>query len=58
MTSDKKPDAILDEVDPQKRDFIGKLIGTTAFAAPIIASFAMTGLTIADAHAASGPNVT
>jgi hypothetical protein len=53
MKKDDATDPILNEVDPQKREFIGKLIGTTAFAAPVIASFAMTGLTVADAQAAN-----
>jgi hypothetical protein len=53
MKKDEAAESILNEVDPQKREFIGKLIRTTAFAAPVIASFAMTGLTVADAQAAN-----
>jgi hypothetical protein len=53
MSTDPKSNAVLGEVDPQKREFIGKLIGTTAFVAPVIASFAMTSLTADEAHAAS-----
>jgi hypothetical protein len=53
MKKDEAAESVLNEVDPQKREFIGKLIRTTAFAAPVIASFAMTGLTVADAQAAN-----
>jgi hypothetical protein len=52
MKKDDVADPILKKVDADKRDFLRKLIGTTAFSAPIIASFSMKGLTIADAHAA------
>jgi hypothetical protein len=53
MKKDDVVDPILKKVDSDKRDFVGKLIGTTVFAAPIIASFSMKGLTIGDAHAAN-----
>ena len=29
--------SLLDHVDPEKREFIGKLIGTGAFVAPLVA---------------------
>jgi hypothetical protein len=51
MKKDDIADPVLKKVDADKREFIGKLIGTTAFAAPIIASFSMKGLTVADANA-------
>jgi hypothetical protein len=53
MKTDKTPDVILNEVDAQKREFIGRLLGTTAFVAPVVASFAMTTLAASEAHAAS-----
>jgi hypothetical protein len=55
MSGDPRSSAVLGEVDPQKRAFVGKLVGTTVFAAPAIASFAMTSLTADEAHAA--PNL-
>ena len=36
---------LVSKIDPQKRQFIGKLIGTTAFVAPLVASFAMDSIT-------------
>jgi len=42
---------LLDNVDPNKRDFISKLIGTSAFVAPVVASFAMANLVPAEAQA-------
>ena len=46
-------DPVLSKIDPEKRQFIGKLIGTTAFVAPLVASFAMGNLTVSDALAAN-----
>lgn len=40
--NDAKP--LLDRIDPEKRQFVGKLITTTAFVAPIVASFAMDSI--------------
>jgi len=45
--------ALLDNVDPEKRKFIGKLIGTGAFVAPVVASFAMANLVPAEAQASN-----
>jgi hypothetical protein len=39
---DNKP--VLSKIDPQKRQFVGKLIRTTAFVAPLVASFAMDSI--------------
>ncbi len=39
---DDKP--VLSKIDPEKRQFIGKLIRTTAFVAPLVASFAMDSI--------------
>ena len=41
MSKPQRDKSILDNVDPEKREFIGKLIGTGTFIAPIVASFAM-----------------
>ena len=54
MANDQDNDPLLSRIDPEKRQFIGKLIGTTAFVAPLVASFAMENLTISDALAANG----
>jgi hypothetical protein len=54
MAEDQGTDPVLSKIDPEKRQFIGKLIGTTAFVAPLVASFAMGNLTISDALAANG----
>jgi hypothetical protein len=56
MKKDEAAESVLNGVDPQKREFLGRLIRKTAFAAPVIASFAMTGLIVADTAAANGIN--
>jgi hypothetical protein len=48
---DDKLDPILDQVDPEKRDFIKKVLVGTAFVAPIVASFSMDGLSLNEAYA-------
>lgn len=53
-----KDDAVLDKVDPSKRAFVGKIVKGTAFAAPIVASFSLDGLTIGDAKAQIFSNIT
>ena len=50
----KNQSDVVSEVDPEKREFIGKLIRTTAFAAPAIASFSLAGISDADAQVANG----
>ncbi|HEY2889494.1 MAG TPA: hypothetical protein VGJ31_02650 [Dongiaceae bacterium] len=44
MTNDQENKPVLSKIDPQKREFVGKLIGTTAFVAPLVASFAMDSI--------------
>ena len=44
MTNDQENKPVLSKIDPEKRQFIGKLIGTTAFVAPLVASFAMDSI--------------
>ncbi len=48
-----KTDA-LKRIDADKRDFIAKLIATTAFAVPAVASFSMTTISEAVAGVANG----
>jgi hypothetical protein len=43
----------LEGLDASKRETLGRLITGTAFVAPIVASFAMQGLAIRPAEAAS-----
>ncbi len=49
MANEQKINPVLDKIDPEKRQFIGKLIGTTAFVAPLVASFAMDNINVAAA---------
>ena len=44
MTNDQENKPVLSKIDPEKRQFIGKLIGTTAFVAPLVVSFAMDNI--------------
>jgi hypothetical protein len=51
MSESKKIDNALAGVDAGKRETLSRLITGTAFVAPIVASFAMDGLTISKAQA-------
>jgi hypothetical protein len=53
MTESKKFDDALAGVDEAKRATLTRLLTGTAFVAPIVASFAMDGLTISKAQAAT-----
>ncbi|HEY2889492.1 MAG TPA: hypothetical protein VGJ31_02640 [Dongiaceae bacterium] len=44
MANDQENKPVLSKIDPEKRQFIGKLSGTTAFVAPPVASFAMNSI--------------
>ncbi len=57
MANDQENKPVLSKVDPEKRQFIGKLIGTTAFVAPLVVSFAMDTINTS-AVAATTSNVT
>lgn len=46
MANDQETNPVLSKIDPEKRQFIGKLIGTTAFVAPLVASFAMDSINV------------
>ena len=54
MANEQNIERVLDKIDPDKRQFIGKLIGTTAFVAPLVASFTVDSLSAADALPANG----
>ena len=54
MANEQNVERVLDKIDPDKRQFIGKLIGTTAFVAPLVASFTIDSLSVADALPANG----
>ena len=57
MTSEKNADPVLNRIDPNKRQFMSKLIGTTAFVAPLVASFTIENLTVASPLPSNGsPN--
>jgi hypothetical protein len=53
MTDDDRKTKALEQVDPEKRDFIRKVATGTAFAVPAVASFSMDGLTLNRANAAT-----
>ncbi len=44
MANDQDTNPVLSRIDPEKRQFIGKLIKTTAFVAPLVASFTMDSI--------------
>jgi hypothetical protein len=52
MNTDKE--RALKQIDAGKREFIGKLITTTVFVAPVVASFSMATLSNAEAQIANG----
>jgi len=54
MSKPQPEESILDNVDPEKRQFIGKLIGTGAFVAPLVASFSMANIVNAEALPTNG----
>ena len=54
MSKPRGDESLLDHVDPEKRQFIGKLIGTGAFVAPLVASFSMTNIVNAEAAPING----
>jgi hypothetical protein len=53
MAKEQDTKAVLDKIDPEKREFIGKLVTTTAFVAPLVASFAMDNMTVGAAAASN-----
>lgn len=53
-----KVDEVLQRIDPAKRGFLKALVIGGAFVAPIVASFPMEGLSVYEAHAQGGSNLT
>src|SRR5579863_9324674 len=49
-------ESALEGLDQQRRDALKRLIKGSAFVAPVVASFAMQGIAIRPAHAASSRN--
>ncbi|HXJ79307.1 MAG TPA: tail fiber domain-containing protein [Candidatus Methylomirabilis sp.] len=56
--ADDKIDRVLEQVDPAKRAFLKGLIGGGAFLTPMVVSFSMEGVSLYQAHAGTGSNVT
>lgn len=54
---EKKLESVLEGVDVERRAALRNMIVKTAFAAPVVATFAMGGLSVQEAHA-YGTNVT
>jgi hypothetical protein len=54
IEKDARVDEALDGLDQDKRDTLRRLVRGTTFAAPVVASFAMQGISINPAHAAIG----
>ena len=57
MANDQENKPALSKIDPEKRQFIAKLIGRTAFVAPLVVSFAMDSINTS-AVASTTSNVT
>jgi len=51
-------EAILEKVDAKRRGFVKKVIVGTAFAAPVVSSFSMDGLSIKVGRSAFAGNMT
>jgi hypothetical protein len=49
-------DEIFDDVRPDRRTFVKRVVGATAFAAPFVASYDLQSLSSSVAHAATLPN--
>jgi hypothetical protein len=56
MSNDKNE--ILGRLDPDRREFLKKVMVATAFTVPTVASFSMDGLSVYQAHALNGSNLT
>jgi hypothetical protein len=55
--TEKALDRALDGVDVGRRDFMRKVVMTTAFAVPMVASFAVDGMLVSRAMAGDSSNV-
>ena len=58
MAGDQVPEIVLESVDAPRRAFLKKLILGSAFVAPSVASFAMSGLSIGEAASVNVANQT
>ena len=56
--NEKNGSEVLSRLNPERREFLKKLIAATAFAVPTVASFSMDGMSAYEAHALQGSNVT
>ena len=45
---------LLENIDPSKREFIGRLTRASAFVAPLVASFSMASVGVAEAAPLNG----
>jgi hypothetical protein len=54
--ADDKTD-ILTRLDPDRRDFLKKVMVAAAFTVPTVTSFSMDGLSVYQAHAQNGSNL-
>jgi hypothetical protein len=54
MRSEQSKEALLARIDPAKRAFIGKLLRSAVFATPVVASFAMENMSVAEALPGNG----
>lgn len=54
--STKKTDEALSGVSEERRTFLKKVAATTAFAAPVVASFAIQGMMVTSAAASNCSN--
>lgn len=57
MTDERGGD-VLGRLDPDRRDFLKRLIVASAFTVPTVASFSMDSLSVYEAHAQNGSNTT
>jgi hypothetical protein len=55
MADDKHE--ILNRLDPDRRDFLKKVMVAAAFTVPTVTSFSMDGLSVYQAHALNGSNL-
>jgi hypothetical protein len=53
----KELDRVLDGVDVGRRDFLRKVVLTTAFTVPLVSSFAIDGMVVSKAFATNLSNV-
>lgn len=58
MDESPEHEEILSDVKPDRRAFVKRVVGVTAFAAPFVASYDLASLSPAVAHAATISNAT